>query len=651
MNQPLPRLSGFTWTAKVAVFFLVWGVVCAALAQQPVRVDKQSDSYILQNAYLRAEISKVSGDLVSLKYNGLEMMSGGRDHGYWEQNPSGAANLSDGLSIDPASNGGERAEVYIRGVANGKDLARTSSGSMICDMEIRYSLGRNDRGIYTYAIFSHHSGYPKTEIGESRFAIKLNGSVFDWLSVDPKKNFLVPSGSDWKSGEQLNMKEARKIVTGPFAGKVEHKYDYSSDQFDNRAFGWSSTRQHIGLFMINPSTEYLSGGPTKVELTCHLGDNGPIVLDYWRSTHYGGSNLELADNEEWSKVVGPIYVYLSQGETPQAIFADARQEAERQKALWPYSWVHSADYPIGAQRSTVNGKIVIQDEQSAAVGRVRIGLIPPDETDGGWQTDAKSYQFWTDAGKDGSFVLTGVRPGKYALCALADGVLGEYDGASVVVRAGASIDLGSLHWTPLRYGKQLWDIGIPNRNATEFFMGNDSNHWGMYLLYGKYFPKDVDYWIGKSDYRKDWYFEEVPNIAHGENIAKMAGGETNWKIHFTLPEKEKGTAILRVGISGVGARHVFVAVNGKQVGDLAPLQYNATINRDGNQGTWSEHDVSFPAKEMKAGENLIELKVPGGNVMSGVIYDYLRLELDESGKYTPGRAASATKEEAATETE
>jgi len=86
---------------------------------------------------------------------------------------------------------------------------------------------------------------------------------------------------------------------------------------------------------------------------------------------------------------------------------------------------------------------------------------------------------------------------------------------------------------------------------------------------------------------------------------------------------------LRAALSGVGARHVFIWVNGKQVGDLAPLFYNANINRDGNQGSWSEHDVGFAAKLLRKGDNVLELRVPGGNAMAGVIYDYLRLELDE----------------------
>ena len=620
----------------VFVYMFLCGCLGMAVAQQQVQAAKQGDFYILQNAYVTATVSRFTGDLVSLKYNGLEMMDSARNHGYWEQNPSRADNLTDGISIDPATNGGSRAEVFVRGKANGKTLAGTSSGGMVCDLEIRYSLGSEDRGIYTYAIFSHPANYPATDVGESRFAMKLNGEVFDWMSVDPQHNYLIPSGNDWKTGQQMNMKEARKILSGPFAGKVEHKYDYSSDQFDSRAFGWSSTKNHVGIFLINPSNEYMSGGPTKVELTCHLGDDGPIVLDYWRSTHYGGSTLDLRAGEAWSKTVGPIYIYVNSGPTPDAIFNNARYEAKMQAGKWPFNWVRNADYPIAEERSQVSGRIQVQDSYLGAIApsRMLVGLIPPEESDGSWQTDAKNYQFWVYAQPDGSFTIPAIRPGTYAVHALADGVFGEYSGAKVKVVAGHPLDLGSMTWTPVRYGRPLWDIGIPNRSGSEFFMGDRSNHWGMYLLYAKLFPKDIDYTIGKSDYRKDWYFEQVPNIAHGGDASRMMGAETDWKIHFHLDAPVHGKAIFRTGICGVGTRHVFVVVNGKHVGDLAPLTYNATINRDGIQGEWTEHDLSFPANILKAGDNELVLQIPGGNAMSGVIYDYLRLELDETGKYT-----------------
>ena len=50
------------------------------------------------------------------------------------------------------------------------------------------------------------------------------------------------------------------MTTGVYKGRVEHKYDYSAVQFEIPAFGWSSTKEHIGLYFINPSMEYVERG-------------------------------------------------------------------------------------------------------------------------------------------------------------------------------------------------------------------------------------------------------------------------------------------------------------------------------------------------------------------------------------------------------
>ena len=73
-----------------------------------------------------------------------------------------------------------------------------------------------------------------------------------------------------------------------------------------------------------------------------------------------------------------------------------------------------------------------------------------------------------------------------------------------------------------------------------------------------------------------------------------------------------------------------MSVNDRPVGTVTDLVYNATINRDGIGGSWSEHDLAFDASLMKAGTNVMKLTIPAGSLTSGIMYDYLRLELDAS---------------------
>ena len=595
----------------------------AYAANSPVSLTQDPQHFTLANAYVTAQIDKHSGHLTSLKYKNLELMgyTSGTHAGYWEQDPSRAAHLDSAVTIDPAANKGDRAEVAIKGAGLRENF----------DLEIRYSLGRDDHGIYTYAIFSHTAAEPRTQIGESRFGAKLNPEVFDWMSIDARRNALMPSGSDWDHGTPLNAKEARRLTTGPYAGRAEHKYDYSATQFDIPAFGWSSTKQHVGFYLINPSMEYLSSGPTHVELTGHNDDNqggDPTILDYWRGTHYGGSILPLGEGEVWTKVVGPILIYVNSAADPNAMFQDALACARTEAAKWPYDWVTGVDYPKRSDRGAVSGQIVLDDPQAAStkLPHLLVGLAAPDAPPMTWQNDAKHYEFWTRGSADGRFSIANIRPGTYELHAIADGVLGEYSQATITVAAGKPLDLGKLAWKPVRYGKQLWDIGIPNRNGTEFFKGDDYFHWGWYVEYPKLFPNDVDYTIGKSDYRKDWFFEQVPHALTDDNTGRARGRATTWTIHFNLAQQQSGKATLRLALSGVGARSIEVGVNGQPAGTVTSLVYNATINRDGIQGSWVEKDVAFDASLLKEGRNDLTLTVPAGGLTSGIIYDYIRLE-------------------------
>ncbi|HEX4054075.1 MAG TPA: polysaccharide lyase family protein [Tepidisphaeraceae bacterium] len=616
-------------TSILLIFSFTCGMPIAAWADQiangaPVTLSREGRYFRLSNGYATAEIDAQTGDLWSLKYRGLETMGyvSGHHAGYWEQSPSPG---TPSVTIDPKSNGGQRAEVSVKGPIRGFTL------------EIRYTMGRGDHGLYTYAIFSHDSNAGAAQLGESRFGAKLNGGVFDWLSIDANRNRKMPTGYDWDHGTRLNMKEARRLTTGIYAGQVEHKYDYSALQFDIPAFGWSSTRDHVGLYFINPSMEYLSGGATKFELTGHLDDGAggdPTLLNYWRGTHYGGSICRVDDDEQWEKVVGPMMIYLNSGRTPDDMFKDALAQAAKEAHAWPYNWVRGVDYPLESQRGAVRGRFIVNDPLAPVpmgkFSNLLVGLAYPDSSSGppvNWQNDAKHYEFWVRGGNDGSFTIPKVRPGIYELHAITDGILGEYAKSDVTVEPGKTINLGRLEWKPVRFGRQLWDIGIPNRAGSEFFKGDDYFHWGMYLQYAKLFPQDVNYTIGRSDFRKDWYFEQVPHVVHDDGAGRSQGRATTWTIHFTLPDSPHGTATLRLAICGVAARSIDVGLDKHPLGTISGLMYNATINRDGIGGYWVEKDLTFDASKMSAGENTMTLTIPAGGLTSGIIYDYIRLEL------------------------
>jgi rhamnogalacturonan endolyase len=705
-----------------------------------VTITGNERTWTLDNGIVKAVIDKRNGAMESLFYRGIDTMGHEQGQaGYWEQDPSAAASvggLTNFVTIDPGTNGGSRAEVSVKGVTGGQVMLSRSApgGGTYCDMEIRYAMGRGESGIYVYAIFSHQAGYRASGVGaESRYITKINQD-FDWISVDADRNMLECAPTDWGTGVVVHAKEQRIMTKGPYKNSVEHKYSYSGVQYKTPAYGWSSTKDHIGIWFINPTIEYLSGGAAKLELDCHYGDNGdpdPIILDYWEGGHYdGGSRCFFAAGEEGSRVIGPIFVYvnsLAKSKQPSqkdmntfaatsgnptiprawtdnanALFHDALAQAGREAAQWPYDWVNGVDYPHKEQRGIVTGRIVLNDPQasSSRLVHLTVGLTHPDAPItnnvssngvsgmgfGGFGRfggrgrvpdgvhDAKYYQFWNDGGKDGSFVINNVRPGTYTLHAFADGVLGDFVRTNIVVEAGRPLDLGKLEWKPVRHGRQLWEIGYPDRTGGKFFKGDGSNYWlwGWTLRYALLFPNDITYTIGKSDYHKDWFFEEVPHATNfsfinpeakdpanqrfgwvrAESLDKYPqtdtrgpwniygrGRATTWTVRFKLRKQVQGKASLRVALAGVnGIGQLPVTVNDHGAGAIgdgaspenARLRTTDTIRYNSDKGLLQERTLKFDASMLKPGENRMTFTVPGGDLQTGVVWDYLRLELDEN---------------------
>jgi len=686
-------------------------------ANAAVTVTENASSFTLDNGIVKATIRKGSGSMASLVYRGVETMGG--NGGYWEQTPQDAPQLTNTITIDPATNAGARAEVSIKGVTGGATMLGRGApgGGTYCDMEIRYAIGRGDSGIYVYAIFNHPPNYRPGGVGsESRYITRLS-PTFDWITVDKDRNMLEAAPTDWGTGVVVHAKEQRIMSKGVYKNSVEHKYSYSGVQYKTPAYGWSSTKDHIGIWFINPTIEYLSGGPTKLELDDHFGDNDnpePIILDYWVGGHYDtGARVNLAAGEQWTRVVGPIFVYVNSLDHPKpatqaelsalaatagnpivplswhananALWNDALAQAKKETAKWPYDWVKGVDYTPLDQRGTVTGRIVLNDPlapkgTSSKFQQLTVGLTVPDSGNLPWIHNAKGYQFWADGTEDGSFSLSKVRPGNYTLRAFATGVLGDFAQADVTVEPGKTVNLGKLEWKPVRDGRQLWEIGYPDRTGDKFFKGDGANNWlwGWNLRYALLFPNDITYTIGKSDYRKDWFFEEVPHATDlsfvnpeardpanqrfgwvkAESLEQYPqtnqtgpwaiygkGRTTVWTVKFNLPKQEHGQAYLRVALAGVnGLRDgLAVGLNGQGIGaigdgtdpDNARLITTNSIRYNADKGLNQQRTLKFDAALLKPGENQMTFTVPGGDLQSGVVWDYLRLELDENATPNP----------------
>lgn len=629
-------------------------IVAAALAvfscKPAVTLSETDELYIMDNGIVEACVAKASGDLVSLKYNGMQMLAtfmdengnadlqkdppganpnglnrGMTDHqyGFWSHDAMGPKDTREAearITINPKKNGGKRAEVSVKGISEGRLMGTgpgaRPDGQFCSDIEIRFTMEKGLAGVYTYCVFEHPETYPATQIGEARFCAKL-APTFDWLCAGDAVNFHYPK--DYNAGD---------------------KYVYTVNQTDNSTFGWSSTTDNVGFFLINPSMEYMSGGPTKVEFVGHRDTNSEAagcVLNYWRSSHYGGAEVSVGNGEYWQKVVGPFLLYVNSGAEHDGLYADAKAQAVQQKAQWPFNWVKGVDYPVAKQRAEVSGKLVVEDADApASLQNCHVGLVAHDEAiRWGWQRDAKHYQFWAVATEDGTFAIPNVRAGKYDLVAFADGVLGEFCKADVEVAAAGKLNLGDLEWKPVHYGAQVFQIGIANRTGKEFFGGDMFRDPDVVLKYPKMFPNDITFKVGANDIAKDWFYMQVP---HNENPEAKAlpffgimgeGRATPYKVQFYMDKAPAaGEAVLRFALCGTCTRYLEVSVNGSE-----PMVLNLTqtgdgvITRHGSHGIWHEDDLKFPATLLKEGGNEIVITVPAGSLNSGVVYDCIRLEI------------------------
>jgi rhamnogalacturonan endolyase len=71
-------------------------------------------------------------------------------------------------------------------------------------------------------------------------------------------------------------------------------------------------------------------------------------------------------------------------------------------------------------------------------------------------------------------------------------------------------------------------------------------------------------------------------------------------------------------------------VNGQSVGDTGILPTTSAMQRDGIRAYWIEKPIAFDGRLLAAGSNTVQLVSHANNWSQGVMYDYLRLELNDS---------------------
>ncbi|KAH6788535.1 Rhamnogalacturonate lyase family protein [Perilla frutescens var. frutescens] len=456
-------------------------------------------------------------------------------------------------------------------------------------------------------------------------------------------------------GQPLDYPEAVLLVDPidpQFKGEVDDKYQYSDDNKEAKVHGWIRMDEGVGLWHIMPTNEFRTGGPTKQDLLSHVG---PTTLVMFVSAHYGGEDLVLkfGVGEPWKKVFGPIFIYLNSTNSqpqpdPLSLWADAKKQALEQVESWPYSFPASEDFPKSAQRGSVTGTLFIQDRYVSdddMVGNgAYIGLAPPGEV-GSWQTEGKGYQFWTRADEEGNFSINNIRDGDYNLYAWIPGIIGDFKhDQNVNITPGCYIDMGKIVYEPPRDGPTLWEIGVPDRTAQQFYVPDPNpkyinklyiNHphrfkqYGLWERYGELYPNnDLVYTVGESNYSTDWSFAQVTRRKEVNSYEA-----TTWQIKFKLAAVEpNGKYYLRLALASANQAELQVRINDRD--QNPPLFTSGLIGKDnaiarhGIHGLYWMFNVEIPSTSfIKGSINTIYFTQPiATSPFQGIMYDYIRLE-------------------------
>ena len=594
------------------------------------------------------------------------------------------------LAIDPATNGGARADVKL-----------VSTAQNLGGFEVHFTLQRGSPGFYTTSILTHGSGDPATQIDAYGLISRVPAN-FNWLSADSTRNYyrgaqptkLVPHLVDVP-------KETNVDADGFNIGEYDNKFFMAQDHVDLKAWGWSSVgpgNTNIGVWMMK-NLEYSSGGPLKRDTTVYPGNNLNVPL---LTQEVGqGTDSTLAAGETWTKVCGPWFYYANNvsasitdpTQAAEALYSDALAQDSAEKAAWPYSWFPSSAYVPASGRGTVTGQIVVSDpgNRNPTISGTWVGLVQQPPTSSSlydFQKWLKPYQYWTQTSSSGAFTIPDVIAGSnYTLWAYGPGTPGtflsqnqtggnppfEYSLPStpfaVTVTAGQTNNLGSVSWVPKRVGATVFEIGYPNRKTDKYLHGDDyfaPEHsprtgfptpvWGGQAYFLLDFPTGVvNYTAGSSRWDNDWNF-----VLPSQPNASGAYQPATATITFNLPSAPVASAqaSLYLGVAGDNGGKVVLSVNGTNLGSASGVTaspqpitatgYNplSTGNYTDNSsihlsdhGPFQDERINFPGNLLQAGTNTLTINMNALGYSYFLMVDYLRLELTG---YVPPPPASVT---------
>jgi rhamnogalacturonan endolyase len=608
-----------------------------ARAAAPVTVRETPTAITLDNGIVTIHFDKKYACVNSILYHptpgaALELGDGGRATVYWDANA-----LPDKVPTGRETKSLPKAGYFqpFQALNSIKVAATPGMADIVIDAgpsewfnfhaQFHYVLRRGDSGLYVYAHLEHGPGMPAVNDAQVRTVIRAEnkGKLFTDEIIDEDRKGPPPSSKQVSTPQDATSRLAD--------GTVYTKYQMT--QFVSRFSAYGFAGHDTGLWFAWPSTESCNGGPFKQELTVQIEN---VMQAMYQGQHFGAAGVHLAENEKWSKLYGPVFIYANHGGDADTLWHDAQKQAAAQQAQWPYAWLDNSDYPL--QRGSVDGRVLLHTGDAAtpaADAWVILSTEEPGEQDADFEMRSRGYRFLARTDADGRFHVDKLRPGRYTLFVSGADQFEPFKKTGITINAGQTAHLDTLEWTAVTHGKRLWQIGAADRSTSEFHDGAQPiyRNYDAFRRYFDTFPHDVVFTIGQSKEAADWEFAQWG----------WYNEKPFWTIRFTANAADlpaKGAATLTLGIASAQTGTVLVTVNGKKLPALPLPKTGGAGYRSGAQDSlYLAKTIPFDAALLHAGDNEItlgqgrmakftpELLAKELRPRNDIMYDAVRLEV------------------------
>jgi len=667
------------------------GYICA---QSPVTIDtSNANLWVISNGTLSVHWLPGDGRVNSIRWSAapnVELIDQtntnrlGPKGFYMDNAGSIGGGLTSNYYLDPNGN-------YIDfWVTHNAD---TSSGFTWSWHDVLFA---HDPGIHVYFVLDHGPGNVAASVGQVQWVFRgdltqftntyaVNTGLGNLGATSVPLPDAVLSGTGLNSGR--NVQDATSDLHGlpmpaNFRRQFYTKYDYSSYEYLHKAEGVFGAK--LAAWMVVPSTESLTGGPTKQNLIF----TGNLLIMEAYSNHLDNQiNFNVPASASMHRLYGPFYLHFNQFSDTHATAASLYEEAlaSAEQIAQAYD-TETALLNSGYIPSVNRGEVQVKIGAAKGLG-LNQGWVVLSDAHTNFQYSHAGWEYWENINPAGIANFHTVAPGTYRVSVYVLGQWGELRQDGVIVKPGATTHV-SAGITPENFSsaQPIWTIGTADRSSHEFLHGQIANPVDLDSHYADEYTARADgsvqddrqYW-GNWNYWEDfassngavvYYATPVGSTAATNDLSKwnynqwhifnpgLYAGVYNssdqttdgykylcpsyvgncattsvpdWQVHFatTAAQQEQGQyVVLSVGLAAAEAS-LTVSLNGNPLVWHGFNIKNADAGvRSGLSGTyqwvvfqWNRSQLNPPGAD-----NVITFSV---NRTQGVMYDALRLEITD----------------------